>query len=297
MDDQGRLKCSCSYKCGNVPPGYDWIKRRTWYFHEKKSAAGEVHHTVKRLMRLHNPIVANPTPEGEPSTSYGQLIRCLCRVCKGNFMWSQATVNRHIGYNLMGDQLMTLSPLMELPRFEDSQLNMDTMDVSMPDIDARNFMCTPQEASFESHALNPQAALMSQIIDLQILLDKSQVSIEAQGEIFKALFGSLSEEPHRSEAGILDYKDLSLGRLLSLVGPDWNGDLDGFQAPTSWKQLKNIYKGLGMGETQKWRFCTCDKDGVHSPIVMKPHDEDCIELKMDCVCVPKKGVKHRRHCF
>lgn len=61
----------------------------------------------------------------------------------------------------------------------------------------------------------------------------------------------LSEEPHRSEAGILDYKDISVGRLLSLVGPDWNGDLDGFQAPTSWKQLKNIYKGLGMEETQK----------------------------------------------
>lgn len=57
------------------------------------------------------------------------------------------------------------------------------------------------------------------------------MSIEAQGEIFKALFGSLSEEPHRS--GILDYKDLSLGRLLSLAGLNWNRDLDGFQAPTS----------------------------------------------------------------
>jgi hypothetical protein len=60
--------------------------------------------------------------------------------------------------------------------------------------------------------------------------------------------------------------------LLSLAGPDWNKDLDRFQAPTLWKQLKNIYKGLGMGETQKWRLCTNDKVGVHSPIVMKPHD-------------------------
>ena len=170
---------------------------------------------MKRLMRLHNPIVANPAPEDEPSTSNGQLIRCLCRVCKGNFMWSQATINRHIGYNLMGDQLMTLSPLMELPRFEDSVPNMDTIDISMSDFDARSSRCTPHKTIFESHALNPQATLMSRVIDLQILLDKSQVSIEAQGEIFKALFGSLSEEPHRSEAGILDYKDLSLGRLLS----------------------------------------------------------------------------------
>lgn len=132
MDDQGRLKCSCSYKCGNVPPGYDWIKRRTWYFYGKKIVVGEVHHTVKRLMRLHNPIVANPAPDDESSTFNGQLIRCLCRVCKGKFMWPQATVNRHIGYNIMGDLLMTLSPLMEFPRFEDYVWNMDTIDVSMP---------------------------------------------------------------------------------------------------------------------------------------------------------------------
>ena len=89
MDDQGILKCSSSYKCGNVPPGCDWIKRKTWYFHEKKFDAGEVHHTMKRLMRLHNPIVANPAPEDEPLTFNRQLIQCLWRVCKGKFMWSQ----------------------------------------------------------------------------------------------------------------------------------------------------------------------------------------------------------------
>ena len=74
----------------------------------------------------------------------------------------------------------------------------------MPDIDARSFKFTsqetssrwtPQETSFESHALNPQVALMSRVIDLQILPGKSQMSIKAQGEIIKALFGSLSEEP------------------------------------------------------------------------------------------------------
>lgn len=60
------------------------------------------------------------------------------------------------------------------------------------------------------------------------------MSIESQGEIFKTLLGSLNEQPQKS-AGLLDYRDLSLGRLLSLGGPDWNGDLDGFQAPTLWK--------------------------------------------------------------
>lgn len=76
-------------------------------------------------------------------------------------MWSQATVNIHIGYNIMGDQLMTLSPLMESPRFEDSLLLIDTIDVSMLDIDARSLRYTPQETSFQSRALNLQAALMS----------------------------------------------------------------------------------------------------------------------------------------
>jgi hypothetical protein len=108
----------------------------------------------------------------------------------------------------MGDQLMTLSPLMESPRFENFVLNMNINDVSMLDIDAKNFRftsqetssrCTPQETSFESHALNPQATLMTRVIDLQILLHKSQMSIEPQGEIFKALFGSRSEESHRSK--------------------------------------------------------------------------------------------------
>jgi hypothetical protein len=64
--------------------------------------------------------------------------------------------------------------------------------------------------------------------------------IEAQGEFMKTLFGSLTKQPHRTKAGFFDYIHLSLGRLLSLVGPDWDGDLDGFQVPTSWKQLQSV---------------------------------------------------------
>jgi hypothetical protein len=112
----------------------------------------------------------------------------------------------------------------------------------------------------------------------------------------KTLFQSLTEQPHRTEAGLFDYIHLSLGRLLSLASPDWNGDLDGFQVPTSWKQLQSVYKGLGMGETQKCRLCTGNKNAVHSPIVMKPHDEDHTELKLGCVCVPKRLIKHGWDC-
>jgi hypothetical protein len=76
---------------------------------------------------------------------------------------------------------------------------------------------------------------MARVIELQIFFNKSQMLIEAQGEIMKTLFGSLTEQPHRTEAGLFDYIHLSLGRLLPLEGPDWNGDLGGFQVPTSWK--------------------------------------------------------------
>jgi len=45
-----------------------------------------------------------------------------------------------------------------------------------------------------------------------------------------------------------------------------------------------------MGETQNWRLCISDKDGVYYSIVMKSHNENRIELKMDCVCVSKKKL-------
>jgi len=103
----------------------------------------------------------------------------------------------------------------------------------------------------------------------------------------KTLFGSLTKQPHRIEARLFDYIHLSLRRLLSLAGPDWNGHLDGFQVPTSWKQLQSVYKGLNVGEIQKWRLCTNEENAGHSPIVMKPHDEDHNKLKLDCLCSKK----------
>jgi hypothetical protein len=52
-----------------------------------------------------------------------------------------------------------------------------------------------------------------------------------------------------------------------------------------------------MGKTQKWHLCTGDKNAGHSPIMMKPHDEDHTELKLDCVCVPKRLLKHKQDCL
>ncbi len=124
--------------------------------------AGEVHHTMKRL--LNNPLVVNlVAAEDVPSASSGHvisqeargrgshLIRCLCHVCKGNLMWSQATVNKHFGYNVMGNQLMSMAPLMESPMLEDSAQEVDRFDACTSDIVASTFCCSmPQEARFET---------------------------------------------------------------------------------------------------------------------------------------------------
>ncbi len=114
--------------------------------------AGEVHHTVKRLSRLNNPLVMNlVATEDVPSTSSGHvisqeargrgshLIRCLCHVCKGNFMWSQATVIMHFGYNVMGNQSMSVAPLMESPMFEDPAQEVDKSDTCTSNIAASTF--------------------------------------------------------------------------------------------------------------------------------------------------------------
>lgn len=91
MDDQGRMQCFCLYKCSNFPPGYAWVKKGTWYFHEKKFVAGEVHQTMKRLSRLNNPLVVNLVAAEDVQSAFSghvisqeargrgsHLIQCLC---------------------------------------------------------------------------------------------------------------------------------------------------------------------------------------------------------------------------
>jgi len=151
-------------------------------------------------------------------------------------------------------------------------------------------------APISHEALSLSDAILTQIVELQVLLDRSHVSIENQGKIMQSLFGASKKQPFVTEYGLIDHKDLSLGRLLTLAGPEWNGDLHGVQAPTSWKQMTNIFKGLGMVETEKWRLCTGDNDASHAPVLMKPHEEDCIDLKLGCLCTPKSQFKHRRDC-
>jgi hypothetical protein len=69
----------------------------------------------------------------------------------------------------------------------------------------------------------PHEALMAWVIDLQILLENFRMSIKAQGKIFNKLLGFLTYQPYKIEVETLDCKNLSLRKLLSLVGPNYWG--------------------------------------------------------------------------
>jgi hypothetical protein len=66
-------------------------------------------------------------------------------------MWSQATINRHFGYNVMGNQLIYVALLMESPMFEDSAYEVDRFDACTSDTATSTFCYNmPKEARFET---------------------------------------------------------------------------------------------------------------------------------------------------
>jgi hypothetical protein len=93
-------------------------------------------------------------------------------------------------------------------------------------------------------------ALTNKIVELQEKWDVSQMPINLQDYMLHQLFGSLQKEPNALEDGKLHYGVLPIGRLLTLVGlkPKL---IKGFSLPTSWKQLHNLYKELGLVATER----------------------------------------------
>ena len=77
---------------------------------------------------------------------------------------------------------------------------------------------------------------MTQIVDFKMLFDKLHVFVENQRESMQAIFGTFKEQSYMAYSVSLDYKELLLERLLSLVealaSPKWNGNLGGVQAST-----------------------------------------------------------------
>jgi hypothetical protein len=94
-------------------------------------------------------------------------------------------------------------------------------------------------------------ALTNKIVELQEKWDVSQVPINLQDYMLHQLFGSLQKKPNVFEDGRLDYGALPIGRLLTLIGlkPEL---IRGFSLPTSWKQLHNLYRELGLVATERW---------------------------------------------
>jgi len=88
-------------------------------------------------------------------------------------------------------------------------------------------------------------ALTNKIVELQEKWDVSQVPINLQDYMLHQLFRSLQKEPNVFEDGRFDYGALPIGRLLTLVGLE-HELIRGLSLPTSWKQLHNLYRELGL---------------------------------------------------
>jgi hypothetical protein len=76
--------------------------------------------------------------------------------------------------------------------------------------------------------------------------------------------------------GRLDYGALPSGKLLTLIGLELEL-IRGFSLPTSWKQLHNLYKELGLVTTERWQLCIGFTQAPHDPHLMSLSVEDLYE--------------------
>jgi hypothetical protein len=141
-------------------------------------------------------------------------------------------------------------------------------------------------------------ALTNKIVELQEKWDVSQVPINLQDYMLHQLFGSLQKEPNALEDGKLNYGVLPIGRLLTLVSlkPKL---IRGFSLPTSWKQLHNLYKELGLVATERWQLCTMSTQTPHDPHMMSLSVNDLYEgfEVVCCECGPNSRQKFKRDCL
>jgi hypothetical protein len=115
--------------------------------------------------------------------------------------------------------------------------------------------------------------LTNKIVELQEKKDVNQVAINLKDYMLHQLFGSLQEESNVFEDGKLDYGALPIGRLLTLVGLEPK-PIRRFSLPTSWKQLHNLYRELGLVTIERWRLCIKSTQAPHDPHMMSLNVED-----------------------
>ena len=116
------------------------------------------------------------------------------------------------------------------------------------------------------------------------------MSTGLQHQILRLLFDARSENVEE----VSDVGKLSLGELLTLKGKEGNPGLSTMVVPASWKQLINLYQKLGMPRAQKWRICIRSDNNHHEPELLPPHEEDVVDGKLECCCIPKSRVKLRK---
>ncbi len=121
--------------------------------------------------------------------------------------------------------------------------------------------------------------------------------INLQDDMLHQLFGSLQEEPNVFEDGRLDYGALPIGKLLTLVGLELKL-IRRFSLLTSWKQLHNLYKELGLVAIERWRLCIGFTRAPHDPHLMSPSVNDLYEgfKVVHCECGLNSGQKLKRDC-
>lgn len=138
-------------------------------------------------------------------------------------------------------------------------------------------------------------ALLTRCIELQALFDKSHMSTGLQGQILRLLFESRDSRSAIGEE-VFDVGKLSLGELLTLKGKEGNAELGSVAVPASWKQLISMYQKLGMPVAQRWRICVGPDDSQHEPHLLPPHEEDVVDGRLECCCVPKSHKTYKKDC-
>ena len=217
----------------------------------------------------------------EEGHSSGLLKQCHCNLCQGAKWWHKSTEEDTL-HTEEDEQMVEDNEVFA----EDVEHMVDDDDVVLEDVPPI------------SEALSLEQAISCQIIELQRMWDEAHIPTGLQGQMLERLFGSLEKQPNLHSSGKLDHTGLSLGKLLTLTGPDWKGELGEYDVPCSWSSLKNMYSYLGLVAAQRWRLCTGSKEAPHPPELLNPSLEDVTKDLVFCHVSVCQGValNSKRDC-
>lgn len=119
-----------------------------------------------------------------------------------------------------------------------------------------------------------EQAILNQIIYVQSVCDAQGAGIGLQDFLMKQFLGGFTSTGQVAEAQVnLDHQPLGL--LMSQLPVGWDGTLEGYSVPKSWKKLMDMYSQLGMVTPERWRLCVGTVEYAHEGVVLRPSDEDC----------------------